>query len=109
MKLRVMKLHPDAQIPGYAHPGDAGMDLHALVECDIPAGESRTVGTGISIQLPDATEAQVRPRSGLASRYQITLLNTPGTVDCGYRGEIRVKSRPGGTTVQVTLPAAQES
>ncbi len=90
MKLKVLKLHPSAILPQYAHPNDAGLDLFAIEEQTLEAGESQLIPTGISIELPPGTEAQVRPRSGLALKHQITVLNTPGTVDAGYRGEIGV-------------------
>jgi len=90
MKLKIVKLVDTAIIPNYEHPNDSGLDLVSIEEIDIPAGESRLVHTGISIELPPRTEAQIRPRSGLALKYQITVLNTPGTVDEGYRGEIGV-------------------
>ena len=89
-KLRVRLLTPTATLPAYAHPGDAGLDLCANVAMSIEPGESKLVGTGISIELPPDTEAQVRPRSGLALKHAITVLNTPGTIDFGYRGEIGV-------------------
>jgi dUTP pyrophosphatase len=90
MQLKIKKLHPNAIMPAYAHPGDAGMDLYAVEETTILPGESQLIPTGISIELPPATEAQVRPRSGLALKHQITVLNTPGTIDEGYRGEVGV-------------------
>ncbi|MBN1676158.1 MAG: dUTP diphosphatase [Kiritimatiellae bacterium] len=90
MILRVKRLTEDATLPQYAHPGDAGADLFANERMAIPPGESRTVKTGISIELPPGTEAQVRPRSGLAAKRQVTVLNTPGTIDEGYRGEVCV-------------------
>ena len=90
MNLRIRKLQPDAVVPHYAHPGDAGMDLFAAEATVIPASESRMVRTGIAIELPPATEAQVRPRSGLAAKHGITVLNSPGTIDAGYRGEVCV-------------------
>lgn len=90
MTLKIKKLTSDAIIPHYAHPGDAGLDLFANEECSIAPGEFRMVKTGISIELPPATEAQVRPRSGLAAKQGISVLNTPGTIDEGYRGEVCV-------------------
>jgi dUTP pyrophosphatase len=77
-------------IPAYAHPGDAGADLVAAEAVELQPGERATVGTGVSIALPDGYAAFVVPRSGLASRHGITIVNSPGTVDAGYRGEIRV-------------------
>lgn len=78
--------------PAYQTAGAAGMDLLAAVESDqlIKAGERRLIPTGISIALPDGFEAQIRPRSGLALKYGVTLLNSPGTIDSDYRGEIKV-------------------
>jgi dUTP pyrophosphatase len=77
-------------IPGYAHPGDAGADLTATETVVLGPGERATVGTGSAIALPDGYVAFVVPRSGLAAKHGITVVNTPGTVDAGYRGEIRV-------------------
>lgn len=88
--LKVKKLNKEAIIPNFAHKGDAGMDLYSIEKVLIPSGESRLIKTGISIQLPSMTEAQVRPRSGMALKHSITVLNTPGTIDEGYRGEIGV-------------------
>jgi dUTP pyrophosphatase len=88
--LKVKRLQPDAILPAYAHPGDAGLDLYAAVTAAIEPGESKLIGTGIAIELPPGTEAQVRPRSGLALKHAITVLNTPGTIDRGYRGEVGV-------------------
>lgn len=90
MKLKILRLHDSATIPEYAHSTDSGLDLVAVEEIKIPAKESRLIKTGIAIELPPDTEAQIRPRSGLALKHQITVLNTPGTVDEGYRGEIGV-------------------
>ncbi|MEY7998728.1 dUTP diphosphatase [Clostridium sp. Mt-5] len=90
MKLLVKKINEEAKIPFYAHSGDAGLDLFSVEETLIRSMERKLVSTGIKIQLPANTEAQVRPRSGLALKYGITLLNSPGTVDEGYRGEIKV-------------------
>lgn len=88
--LKVKKLSKDAILPHYAHPGDAGADLFANEDAEIAPGDSAMIKTGISIELPPNTEAQVRPRSGLAAKNQITVLNTPGTIDEGYRGEVCV-------------------
>ena len=78
------------QIPEYSHPGDAGADLHAAEALVLAPGQRATVGTGVSIALPDGYVAFVVPRSGLAAKHGITIVNSPGTVDAGYRGEIRV-------------------
>jgi len=77
-------------VPLYAHPGDAGADLRSTETILIPAGQRRTVKTGVSIALPSGYVALVHPRSGLAAKHGITVLNAPGTVDAGYRGEIAV-------------------
>ncbi len=90
MKLYIKKLNADARLPEKAHQTDAGFDLFSIEEKEIPAGEAKLIKTGISIQLPPQTEAQVRPRSGLALKHSITVLNTPGTIDEDYRGEIGV-------------------
>ena len=79
-----------ASLPAYAHPGDAGMDLRSSEEIVIPAGERRTVGTGVAIALPAGYVGLVHPRSGLAAKHGVTVLNAPGTVDAAYRGEIKV-------------------
>ena len=90
MNLKVKRLVEHAVIPRYAHPGDAGLDLFAAHAQVLPPGRSALVGTGISIELPPGTEAQVRPRSGLALKHAVTVLNAPGTIDAGYRGEVGV-------------------
>ncbi len=77
-------------LPTYAHPGDAGADLVSTEDATLLPGERRTLGTGVSIALPDGFAAFVVPRSGLAAKHGITVVNSPGTVDAGYRGEIRV-------------------
>jgi dUTP pyrophosphatase len=79
-----------AQVPAYSHPGDAGADLTAAESLVLEPGQRATVGTGVAIALPDGYAAFVVPRSGLASKHGITVVNSPGTVDAGYRGEIRV-------------------
>ena len=77
-------------VPAYAHPGDAGADLVSTEAVVLQPGQRATVGTGVSIALPDGFVAFVVPRSGLAMKHGITVVNSPGTVDAGYRGEIRV-------------------
>ena len=90
MKIRIKKLHPDAILPGYAHGAseDAGQDLRALERIVLSPGTSRAVPTGVAMELPPGYEAQVRPRSGLGLKHSITV--NFGTIDPGYRGEIRV-------------------
>jgi dUTP pyrophosphatase len=90
MKLKIKKNHELAILPAYAHQGDAGMDLCSIDEVEIAAGDTTLIRTGISVELPQGTEAQIRPRSGLALKHSVTVLNTPGTIDEGYRGEIGV-------------------
>jgi dUTP pyrophosphatase len=92
MTIRIQRLHPQAQLPRYAHgpTEDAGMDLHAIEDVVLPPGEAKLAPTGLAIELPPGYEAQIRPRSGLALKYAITLPNSPATIDPGYRGEIRV-------------------
>jgi dUTP pyrophosphatase len=89
-ELPVLRLDPGLPLPAYAHPGDAGADLCAAADVVLPPGGRATVGTGIAIAVPDGYAAFVHPRSGLAARHGITLVNAPGTVDAGYRGEVRV-------------------
>jgi dUTP pyrophosphatase len=86
----VRRLDPDLPIPAYAHPGDAGADLVAAEEVELAPGERRLVPTGIAVAIPDGYVGLVHPRSGLADRLGVTVLNAPGTVDAGYRGEILV-------------------
>ena len=90
MTLGFKRIHPDAVLPAYAHPSDAGMDVRSVEELVIPAGKRALVHTGLIDLLPPLYEAQVRPRSGLALKFGVTVLNTPGTIDSGYRGEIGV-------------------
>ncbi|MBT2697837.1 dUTP diphosphatase [Bacillus sp. ISL-40] len=89
-KLKVKLINDDALLPYRAHDGDAGLDLFSIEEKIIKAGEAGLIRTGIQIELPKGTEAQIRPRSGLALNHSITVLNSPGTIDEGYRGEIKI-------------------
>jgi dUTP pyrophosphatase len=86
----VRRLDPDLPLPGYAHPGDAGADLVAAEDILLPPGDRAVVRTGVAIALPEGYVGLVHPRSGLAARLGVTVLNAPGTVDAGYRGEIMV-------------------
>jgi dUTP pyrophosphatase len=92
MQIRIQRIHPAAILPKYAHgpEEDAGMDLHAVEAVTLEPGIPRLVPTGLTIELPSGFEAQVRPRSGLALKHAITMPNAPGTIDPGYRGELRV-------------------
>ena len=90
MTVKFRKIDPAAILPSYAHPGDAGMDVRSVVELVIAPGARALVRTGLVMMLPPGYEAQVRPRSGLALKNGVTVLNTPGTIDEGYRGEVGV-------------------
>lgn len=90
MEIKIIKLNEAAIVPHYSHPGDAGLDLFSIDEQEILPGETKLINTGIAIALPPETEAQIRPRSGLALKHSITVLNSPGTIDAGYRGEIGI-------------------
>ena len=90
MTVRIKKVHPDASLPSYAHPGDAGMDVRSVEDVELAPGARALVHTGLVMILPQGWEAQVRPRSGLALKHGVTVLNTPGTIDAGYRGEVGV-------------------
>jgi len=90
MEIRVKILHPAARVPAQAHPGDAGADLFAVEALVIPPGERREVGTGLAIEVPPGFGGFVQPRSGLAFKHGIMVVNSPGLIDSGYRGEVRV-------------------
>ncbi len=91
MTIKINRVHPDAQLPIYAHGPleDAGMDLRSVETITIAPGQTYAVATGLSIELPPGYEAQIRPRSGLAFKHSITIPNSPGTIDPSYRGEIK--------------------
>jgi dUTP pyrophosphatase len=82
--------HPEAQVPTKANPSDAGFDLYSVEDAIIPPGERLLVNTGIILDMPDGWEAQIRPRSGHAGKLGLSIVNTPGTVDCAFRGNIKV-------------------
>ena len=90
MKLSFKRIHPDAVLPSFAHEGDAGMDVRSVQALTIQPGRRALVKTGLVAEIPSGYEIQVRPRSGLAFKHGVTVLNSPGTVDSGYRGEIGV-------------------
>lgn len=113
-ELRVRRLHPDARLPTRAYPGDAGLDLFASEEVNLPPGERGPVATGIAVEIPDGQAGLVLPRSGLAARHGIALVNAPGLIDSGYRGEVTVlllntdrhapfSVRPGDRIAQLVL------
>ncbi len=90
VEVLVKRIDPELPLPASAHPGDAGVDLHAALDVDLEPGARAIVPTGIAIALPAGYAAFVHPRSGLAARHGVTLVNAPGTIDAGYRGEIAV-------------------
>jgi len=90
VRLEFRRLSEGAQAPSRAHEGDAGMDLHANEAAHLDPGDRASVGTGIAIAIPEGHAGLVVPRSGLAAEHGITLVNTPGLIDAGYRGELRV-------------------
>jgi len=90
LQIAVLRLDPDLPLPAYAHPGDAGADLVTAVDLILAPGERALVPTGVALALPDGYVALVHPRSGLAARHGLSIVNTPGTIDAGYRGEIQV-------------------
>jgi dUTP pyrophosphatase len=100
IEVLLQQLDPSLKLPSYAHPGDAGADLYSRESFELQPGERRLVGTGVAIALPAGYAAFVHPRSGLAAQHGVSIVNTPGTVDAGYRGEIKVclintdRSRP---------------
>jgi len=110
MKVLFKKISPLAQLPSYAHEDDAGMDIRSAEALSVPPGGRALVHTGLVMELPSGYEAQVRPRSGLALKRGITVLNTPGTIDAGYRGEVGVilfNSSPDPFAVEIGDKIAQ--
>ncbi|NUT72010.1 dUTP diphosphatase [Pseudarthrobacter sp. C4D7] len=90
LQVQLKMLDPELEAPSYAHPGDAGADLRAREDVVLLPGERKLVPTGVAIALPDGFVALIHPRSGLATKHGLTIVNAPGTVDAGYRGEISV-------------------
>jgi dUTP pyrophosphatase len=90
VEISIRRLDPELPLPSYAHPGDAGADLYAREDVILAPGERRLVPTGIALALPDGYVALVHPRSGLAHRTGLSIVNAPGTIDAGYRGEVQV-------------------
>ena len=97
MEIAVKQLHSSALLPQRAHPGDGGADLFSVEELTIPAGERREVGTGLALAIPNGYAGFVQPRSGLAFKHGIMVVNSPGLIDAGYRGEVRVSLYNSGT------------
>jgi dUTP pyrophosphatase len=90
LEIAVVRLDPDLPLPAYAHPGDAGADLLTTVDVTLAPGERALLPTGIALALPHGYVGLVHPRSGLAARHGVTVVNAPGTIDAGYRGEVQV-------------------
>ncbi|GAA5080412.1 dUTP pyrophosphatase [Thermocatellispora tengchongensis] len=90
VEVLIQRLDAGLPVPAYAHPGDAGADLYCATDIELMPGERAVVGTGVAIALPDGYAAFVHPRSGLAAEHGVTMVNAPGTIDAGYRGEIKV-------------------
>ncbi|MGV3562418.1 MAG: dUTP diphosphatase [Nocardioides sp.] len=90
LSVPVVRLDPDLPLPSYAHPGDAGADLVTTVDVVLAPGERALVPTGVALAIPEGYVGLVHPRSGLAARHGLSIVNTPGTVDAGYRGEVKV-------------------
>lgn len=103
LEVLVATTEPDVPLPRYSHPGDAGADITTRVEVTLAPGERCTVPTGLRIALPAGYAAFVHPRSGLAAKHGITVVNAPGTVDAGYRGEIAVTLLNTDATESITL------
>ena len=101
--VRVRLLDPGMKVPSYAHPGDAGADLAIAHDVEILPGQRLLVGTGIAVEIPDGWVCLVHPRSGLAARYGLTMVNAPGTIDSGFRGEIKVNLLNTDTSATVRL------
>jgi dUTP pyrophosphatase len=120
VELQVTCLREDARLPSRAHEGDAGLDLYAAEATSIGPGERASIGTGISVAIPEGHAGLVLPRSGLAARHGITIPNAPGLIDAGYRGELRVlllnadpseafEVRPGDRIAQLVVAAVAEA
>jgi dUTP pyrophosphatase len=88
MKLEFKRLDPDAKLPTYARPGDAGLDLSAAIDAEVAPGQRSMIPTGVAVAIPEGHAGLVLPRSGLASKHGLTLANSPGLIDAGYRGEV---------------------
>jgi dUTP pyrophosphatase len=120
VQIRVRRLAPHAVPPQYLHPGDAGADLRATEALELAPGERALVGTGLAIELPEGYAGFVHPRSGLAARDGISIVNAPGTIDSGYRGEIKINLinmdkkrtahiRPGDRIAQLVIQSVERA
>ena len=103
VEIRVKRLNPEARIPKAAKKGDVAFDLYSVIDYEIKSGERYAVPTGIAVEIPVGYEGQVRPRSGLAMKEGLSVLNSPGTIDSGYRGEVKtIIINQGDTSFQIT-------
>jgi len=103
VEVTLQRLEPDLPVPTYAHPGDAGADLHSAEDLVLAPGTRRLVRTGVAIALPEGWAGFVHPRSGLAHRHGLTIVNAPGTIDAGYRGEVCVNLLNTDPVLPVTI------
>jgi dUTP pyrophosphatase len=103
VRVPVIRLHPDAVVPSAPYDGDAGLDLSSVEGCTLAPGERATLATGLAVAIPPGHAGFVQPRSGLAARHGITVVNSPGLVDAGYRGELKVVLQNGDRTQPFTI------
>jgi dUTP pyrophosphatase len=118
-QIKIKKLNPYAIIPHYAHEGDAGMDVYSTINFTLKPNHRSMIPTGLSFEIPKGYELQIRPKSGIAIKKGITLLNTPGTLDSGYRGELKIiminhsseeyKIKKGEKIAQIVLAKYEEA
>ena len=119
MKIKIKKVHEKAIVPKYARRGDAGMDVYSVEGLIVKSKERKLISTGISFEIPEGFEIQVRPKSGLALNHGLTIVNTPGTLDSGYRGELKVillntgendyEIKPGEKIAQIVLARYEQA
>jgi len=101
MKIQMQREDKEVTLPNYAHPGDAGLDLYSAESLVLKPGERKVISTGVKMAVPNGYEAQIRPKSGLAAKHGISVVNTPGTIDAGYRGIVGVILINHGQEVEV--------
>jgi len=119
MKIKIKKVHEKAIVPKYARKGDAGMDVYSVEGLIVKSKERKLISTGLSFEIPEGFEIQVRPKSGLALNHGLTIVNTPGTLDSGYRGELKVillntgendyEIKPGEKIAQIVLARYEQA
>jgi dUTP pyrophosphatase len=103
LRVAVVRLHPEARLPSAPYAGDAGLDLSSVEGCRLEPGQRRTLGTGLAVAIPEGHAGVVQPRSGLAARHGVTVVNSPGLIDSGYRGEIKVVLQNGDPAEPFTV------